>query len=191
MTDLILLSLLAVSLGGIAILASRNYWGTQIKEELGSLKAINEKLLAKSNALHSEIAIERQKNTDLIKEVIVLRATLEKEVSKNTQIVHQKKSSETRLGQISEQLAPFLEGFKYDPKTAHFLGSPLDYVIFDTNSDDPAVVFLEIKTGGSKLSSSQKMVKNLIKLGKVRFEELRIDPKGQKVKVTKTEEQEQ
>lgn len=117
-----------------------------------------------------------------------LEVALTDEEKKAANILSQKKSSETRLGQISENLVPFLENFKYDPKTAHFLGSPLDYVIFDTSSDDPAVVFLEIKTGNSKLSNNQKMIKNLIKAGKVRFEEFRLDQKGQRVKITKNED---
>jgi predicted Holliday junction resolvase-like endonuclease len=39
-------------------------------------------------------------------------------LSKNnySKLVSQKKSSEVRLGQISENLAPFLTNFKYDPK---------------------------------------------------------------------------
>jgi predicted Holliday junction resolvase-like endonuclease len=85
-------------------------------------------------------------------------------------MLSQKKSSEVRLGQISEQLAPFLKDFKYDPKKAHFLGNPIDYVIFDENE----IVFLEVKSGESRMSKKQKDIKNMIAAGKVRFDSMQI-----------------
>ena len=45
-------------------------------------------------------------------------------------LLSQKKSSEVRTGQIVEQLAPFLDNFKYDPKKLHFMGMPIDYIYF-------------------------------------------------------------
>ena len=86
-------------------------------------------------------------------------------------LLSQKKSSEVRLGQISEQLAPFIKGFGYDPKKAHFLGNPIDYVIFDDNK----VVFMEIKSGKARLTKGQKDIKDMIDAGKVVFETMRID----------------
>ena len=85
-------------------------------------------------------------------------------------LLHQKKSSEIRLGQISENLAPFIDGFKYDPKRAHFLGSPIDYVIFE----DDKIVFLEIKSGESKLTKGQSTIKKLIEENKVEFDMMKI-----------------
>lgn len=86
-------------------------------------------------------------------------------------LLSQKKSSEVRLGQISEQLAPFIKGFGYDPKKAHFLGNPIDYVIFDDNK----VVFMEVKSGKARLTKGQKDIKDMIDAGKVAFETMRID----------------
>ena len=86
-------------------------------------------------------------------------------------LLSQKKSSEVRLGQISEQLAPFIKGFGYDPKKAHFLGNPIDYVIFDDNK----VVFMEVKSGKARLTKGQKDIKDMIDAGKVTFETMRID----------------
>ena len=112
----------------------------------------------------------------------VLAKDLSYQKEQTALILSQKKSSETRLGQIGENLIPILADFPYDPKSAHFLGNPIDYIVFDTNSHDPSVVFLEIKTGNSKLSNNQKLIRNLITSGKVRFEELRLNEKGIKVK---------
>jgi len=87
-----------------------------------------------------------------------------------SKLLSQKKSSEVRLGQISENLAPFLKEFKYDPKKCHFLGNPIDYVIFEEDK----IVFLEIKSGESTLSSTQRNIRDLIKDGKVYFDQMRI-----------------
>lgn len=86
-------------------------------------------------------------------------------------LMSQKKSSEVRLGQISENLAPFLDDFKYNPKRAHFLGQPIDYIIFE----DDEVIFLEVKSGMAQLNPVQKSIKSLIKNKKVRWDEMRIN----------------
>lgn len=96
---------------------------------------------------------------------------------KNEVILSQKKSSETRLGKIGEHMAPFLECWPYDPNNFRFLGSPVDGIQYN----DDAVIFVEIKTGGSRLSKSQKSVKELVKAGKVYFETFRIDCNGAKL----------
>lgn len=76
-----------------------------------------------------------------------------------SKLLSQKKSSEVRLGQISENLAPFLKDFKYNPKKTHFLGNPIDYIIFEEDK----IVFLEIKSGKSTLSKDQRNIRDLIK----------------------------
>jgi len=90
-----------------------------------------------------------------------------------TQLYSQKKSSETRIGQVYEQMAPFLEGFKHNPKDSHFLGQPIDYVIFEEDK----IVFLEVKYGYSRLSERQEKIKKLVEQGKVAWEELRNETK--------------
>ena len=74
-------------------------------------------------------------------------------------------------------MAPFLECWPYDPNNFRFLGSPVDGIQYN----DDAVIFVEIKTGGSRLSKSQKSVKELVKAGKVYFETFRIDCNGAKL----------
>lgn len=112
---------------------------------------------------------------------------LKNENLQNTQeyskLLSQKKSSEVRLGQISEQLAPFLDGFPYDPKNIKFLGQPIDFVCFE----DDKVVFLEVKSGQSQLSPKQSNIKNLIKSKQVFWEEFRISGKPD-TKINKSDE---
>lgn len=86
-----------------------------------------------------------------------------------------KKSKAVLRGQIYEQLAPFFPNFPVNPKSLKFLGSPVDYVAFVGNGKNAEeieeIVFIEIKTGGSKLTASEKAIKNAIEKKRVRFVE--------------------
>lgn len=126
-------------------------------------------------------------NTNLEKELKELKRDLldtedelGQEREKNRVILSKKKSNEVRLGQISENLVPFLKNCPYDPSDMKFLAAPIDYLVFDY--DAARVVFLEIKSGSSKASKRQKLIKNIIKTGRVYYEELRINEKGVKHK---------
>lgn len=101
------------------------------------------------------------------------------EEEKNKKILSQKKSSETRLGQVAEQLAPFLKDCKYDPKIMHFLGQPIDFLVIDY--DLAEIIFLEVKSGNAKESARQKLIKNIIKDGRIYYEKMRINEKGTKI----------
>jgi predicted Holliday junction resolvase-like endonuclease len=142
------------------------------------------------NKRNMGLVIENTKHLDQLKELqtelINLQDELGGEREKNRALLSQKKSSETRLGQISEHLVPFLENCKHDPKTMHFLGNPIDYVVFDF--DDGKITFLEVKSGNSKPSKRQKVIKNIIKAGRVHYEEIRINERGIRNKVVKGEE---
>ena len=85
-------------------------------------------------------------------------------------LLSQKKSSEVRLGQISEQLAPFLDQFPFDPKKVQFLGNPIDYIYFGENE----IAIIEVKSGNARLSKKQRQIKKLVLGGKVRWKEIRI-----------------
>jgi predicted Holliday junction resolvase-like endonuclease len=97
------------------------------------------------------------------------------------------KSRSTLKGQIAEQLAPLLPGFRYLPADARFLGDPIDYVIFNGSTDvrdngreAPSldVVLLEVKQGASSLSPLQRAIARSVEQGRVRFEILRISGEG-------------
>lgn len=117
-------------------------------------------------------------NKELQSDLLEIQEFLGQEREKNRTLLSQKKSSETRLGQISEHLVPFLAECKHDPKTMHFLGNPIDYVVFDF--DQGSITFLEVKSGNSKPSKRQKTVKNIVKSGRIYYDEIRINEKGVK-----------
>jgi predicted Holliday junction resolvase-like endonuclease len=97
-------------------------------------------------------------------------ARLVQEAENNRRILSMKKSSEIRTGHIAEQLAPFLAGFKYDPKNLKYLGQPIDYIVFGKDK----ITFIEVKSGKSHLSHNQKHIRQLIADKKVEFEEFRV-----------------
>jgi predicted Holliday junction resolvase-like endonuclease len=79
-------------------------------------------------------------------------------------------------GQFSEQLAPYLPDFPYRPSEVKFLGKPVDLIVF-RGLDDRSVgeiVFIEVKSGDSRLSSSERGIRESIEAGRVRFEEYRV-----------------
>lgn len=79
-------------------------------------------------------------------------------------------------GQFSEQLAPYLPNFEYLPTECRFIGKPIDFVVFKgmDGKDINEVVFVEVKSGKSGLSPSEKKLKETIEKKKVRWEEYRI-----------------
>lgn len=85
-------------------------------------------------------------------------------------------SSSVRLGQISEHIVGLLPDFPLDMKGMRFLGSPIDYVAFDFTKEE--IVFIEVKTGESKLTDKQRKVRDWVSQGKVKFMQVRISNDG-------------
>jgi predicted Holliday junction resolvase-like endonuclease len=97
------------------------------------------------------------------------------------------KSRSSLKGQIAEQMAPLLPGFRYRPADARFLGDPIDYLVFSgytdlrDNREEAAeldIVLLEVKQGASSLSPFQRAIARSVQEGRVRFEILRISDEG-------------
>lgn len=79
-------------------------------------------------------------------------------------------------GQFSEQLAPFLPNFKYLPTECKFLGKPVDFICFKGLDDKNVseIVFVEVKSGKSRLNPQEKTVKEAVENKRVKWEEYRI-----------------
>jgi predicted Holliday junction resolvase-like endonuclease len=80
------------------------------------------------------------------------------------------------IGKVTEHVAPWLPVFPYNPKDARFIGSPIDMIVFDGCDDDAVerVVFIEIKTSSSALSTRQRQIRDAIRAGKVEWQEIRV-----------------
>jgi predicted Holliday junction resolvase-like endonuclease len=96
-------------------------------------------------------------------------------------------SRRTIKGKIAEQLAPILAGFPYLPSDSHFIGDPVDYIVFNgytefkdchSSSDNLELVLIDIKHNQAQLSAGQKQIAKAIEAGKVRFETIRISDEG-------------
>jgi len=61
-----------------------------------------------------------------------------------------KKSKAVVAGKVAEQIVPFLPEFKYNPKDARFIGSPIDFIVFDG-----------LDEGGSNLNKTQSLSNEL------------------------------
>jgi predicted Holliday junction resolvase-like endonuclease len=84
-------------------------------------------------------------------------------------------------GRVQEHLAPLFPEFiqQFNPRDAIFLGTPLDFVVFDglNDRDDPEVrrvVFVEVKTGKASPSRRERRVRDAIQAGRVEYQLLRL-----------------
>ena len=91
------------------------------------------------------------------------------------------RSRSTLKGKIAEQLAPVSPGFLFNPADAWFIGSPVDYNIFDgltEVSDDKKasirIVFMDVKKGSASLTRTQRVIKRAVEEKTVGWETLRI-----------------
>lgn len=87
-----------------------------------------------------------------------------------------KRSRAVLTGNFSEQISPYLPGFKYSPTECKFLGNPVDFVVFKglDQKQISEVVFLEVKSGKSSLNKSERSLKKAIEGKKVSFDEFRV-----------------
>jgi predicted Holliday junction resolvase-like endonuclease len=78
-------------------------------------------------------------------------------------------------GKFTEQMAPYLPEFKYDPTEARFIGTPIDLVVFPglAQGEPREIVLIEVKSGrSSRLSPREKRIKELVEANMVRWEEI-------------------
>ena len=70
---------------------------------------------------------------------------------------------------------PYLPDFPYNPKDARFLGSPIDFVVFDGLSEGQVknIVFVEVKTRVSALSTRERRIRDAVQSGRVLWQECR------------------
>lgn len=149
-------------------------------ESEGDLHQVVGRLDATIETLTEELTLKNHEVSGILRELEATRVSLQEEKQKSAEMLSQKTSQAVRTGQIVEQMVPFLEQFPHDPKNCHFVGQPFDYLVVDL--DQGEIIILEIKSGNAKESPRQKKIKNIIKNGKVYYEQLRVDGTGVKVK---------
>ena len=87
-----------------------------------------------------------------------------------------KQSRAVLAGQFSEQIAPYMPDFPYKPTEARFIGKPVDFVVFKGMDEKKIeeVVFVEVKSGQSQLSKTEKTLKEAIQNKKVDWHEYKV-----------------
>ncbi len=95
---------------------------------------------------------------------------------KNERELSIKKSKSVILWEVYEKVLPFLPNFPYAPRDMTFVGKGIDYIVFDGISEWSLrkIIFLEVKSGSSKLNGNEKMIRDKILENKVEYKEYRI-----------------
>jgi predicted Holliday junction resolvase-like endonuclease len=86
-----------------------------------------------------------------------------------------KRSHAVLRGRITEQLAPLFLHFPFEASDARFIGSPIDFIVFDGYSDAVrgsarglrSIVFIDVKTGSSTLTTVQRRIRDCVEAGNV------------------------
>ncbi|WP_245535067.1 Holliday junction resolvase-like protein [Leadbettera azotonutricia] len=77
-------------------------------------------------------------------------------------------------GLVSEQMAPLLPDFPFDPGDCRFIGKPVDFIVFkgmNAKAIDE-VIFLEVKSGASRtLNDQEKRLRDAVLAGRVSWAE--------------------
>lgn len=114
-------------------------------------------------------------------EVIAIKLAVEQYIQDKTVEIRAgaiKRSTAVVKGKVAEQLVPFREDFRYNPRDIRFLGSPIDLIVFDglTEGAVKQIVLIEIKTGRSALSRRERQVAKAVEVGSVVFQTFRAKP---------------
>jgi predicted Holliday junction resolvase-like endonuclease len=88
------------------------------------------------------------------------------------------RSRSTVSGKVGEHFAPLLPEFllQFNPKDARFLGSPVDFVVFDglDAGKVTGVCFVVVKTGRATLTARERQIRNAVAEGNVSFQTLAV-----------------
>ena len=161
-------------------------------EHLNDLKFLKDMMGLKMSEMLRELIDEgrKMKSIELYKQGKVSLglgakiARLSRDKFWEEQMVQERKDAVMRSrsvlgGQFSEQLAPYLPDFPFSPTECRFLGKPIDFIVFKGMDDKKIeeIVFVETKSGKSRLSSQEKGLKEAIEKRKVSWKEYRV-PEG-------------
>lgn len=130
----------------------------------------------------SEIAEKEEEIDELISEYNKLEEQHGKEIEEleeenKDKIEKAKKGQMNNLkGMAAERLSPFLEEFPWNPNDVRYLGTPIDYVVFDglTDGELKKIIFVDAKLNKSGLSKREKIVRECVIRKDFDFAEMRM-----------------
>lgn len=149
------------------------------KESVQELAVVSAKLQTlKSSTLTPDNAVPKDmhvvKVLELSAQIKGLQTQLNDMTCKFEESRGKQISERVRLGSVSENLIAFTEHFPYDRSKVKALFQPIDLIYFGEDE----IVFIDIKSGGSTLSTKQRGLRDLIREGNVKFRVMRVNDKG-------------
>lgn len=84
----------------------------------------------------------------------------------------ERKAIEVGIGQVVEKVVPNWKAFSFESPDCRPLFEPIDYIVFDGMTKlgkVERIVFMDIKTGKSRLKKSQKLIRDAVESGRVRY----------------------
>lgn len=86
------------------------------------------------------------------------------------------RSRSVLAGHFSEQLAPYLPNFPFNPSECKFIGKPVDFIVFHglDEKNVTGVSFVEVKSGKAKLNGTEKSIKEAIDKKNVQWVDYRV-----------------
>ena len=87
------------------------------------------------------------------------------------------KSQSVTMGKMTEHFVPYLPGFGFNPTDARFIGSPIDLIVFDGLDEGcvKKIVFIEIKTGASTLSTRERWIRDAVLAKNIEWREVKVN----------------
>jgi predicted Holliday junction resolvase-like endonuclease len=85
-------------------------------------------------------------------------------------------SHATVTGKVQEHLASLFPDFDYNPRDARFLGTPVDFVVFDGLDEGEVreIVFVEVKTNRANLTHRERLVRAAVETKQVGWRVMRL-----------------
>jgi predicted Holliday junction resolvase-like endonuclease len=128
---------------------------------------------------------ERKTNASLYDELDASETNIRKLESEMGGYKSKAQSAHTTKGQALEKYAPYMDWHDvvdahWTPNMWSFMGNPLDFIVWDWKKDIPTnlkegkIVFIDVKTGKSSLTTKQRRIRDLIKAGNVEWREMRL-----------------
>lgn len=110
-----------------------------------------------------------QKKLQEMKEIAQSLKKLRKSISLRSEVG----AKAVNIGFILERLAPSMKTFRFEHNDCRSLFDPIDYLIFEgltLKQKVDRILFVDIKTGGARLQSTQKEIRELVGRKKVRWD---------------------
>ena len=151
----VIVSVVAIAL--VVLLASQVLAARRTAREL--IRISNEQLLIARREAQVALAEWKQREEEAIRQDAIRR------------------SQSVIVGKVTEHMVPFLPDFPWNPKDARFIGSPLDFLVFDGLDEGRLreILFVEVKTASSPLSTREKQIREAVEGRRIGWREIRID----------------